>query len=571
MVEFQLANLLQTMRALGPVRLGAIAVVAAGLLGFLGFVGNKLTQPPMGLLFSNLDLQESAQIVAKLDSMKVPYKLAANGSQILVPENQALRLRMSMAESGLPSGGSVGYEIFDRSDALGATSFVQNINHTRALEGELARTIRAIDGVKSARVHLVLPRREVFSRESREPSASIVLRSRGRIDKAQVRAIQNLVAAAVPDLKPSKISVVDDRGNLLASGADDRDTKGAAFGFTELRTQHEERLRHAIEALLDRTVGPGNGRAEVTAEMDFDRVTTNSESYDPDGQVVRSTQSVAEQNNSSEGSTPVSVANNLPSAQGAGQGTQSQNRNQRNEETVNYEISKTIKTQVREGGTVKRLSVAVAVNGNYTTDADGKRTFQPRPEAELKQIAALVRSAVGYDEKRGDTVEVVALRFTEPEEAGTSSAEPGMFEFGKNDIVRLIEVGVLALLTILALLFVGRPLVTRIFSGGSASAAAAAAAAALPAIAAMPAGALPAPQAGMDGQPMAQIAAQPGVPGAPALAAPQQRNNELEKMIDVARIEGQVKASSMKKIGEIVDGHPEEAAAIMRNWLFQGS
>ncbi len=563
-----MANLLQTMKSLGPARLGAIAVVAAGLLGFLGFVGDRLTQPPMGLLFSNLDLQESSQIVAKLDAMKVPYRLSGNGTQILVPENQALRLRMSMAEAGLPSGGSVGYEIFDRSDSLGATSFVQNINHTRALEGELARTIRAIDGVQSARVHLVLPRREVFSRESRQPSASIVLRVRGRIDRPQVRAIQNLVAAAVPDLKPSHISIVDDKGNLLASGADDRDTKGAAFGYAEMRAQHEERLRRAIETLLDRTVGAGNARAEVTAEMDFDRITMNSESYDPDGQVVRSTQTVAEQNNSNEGNTPVSVANNLPSAQANGGGAQSQSRNQRNEETVNYEISKTIKTQVREGGTVKRLSVAVAVNGSFATDADGKRTFQARPEDELKQIAALVRSAVGYDEKRGDTVEVVALRFNEPEELGTTGAEPGMFEFGKNDILRLIEVGVLALLTLLALLFVGRPLVTRIFSGGVA---AAAGAASLPAIAATAAArGLPAPQGDGEQQALPQIAQQGNPGGAPALAPPQ-RNNELEQMIDVARIEGQVKASSLKKIGEIVEGHPEEAVAIMRNWLFQGS
>src|SRR5690606_8722568 len=152
----------------------------------------RVTSPSLALLYGNLDIRDSGQIVSKLEAMKVPYELTGNGSQMLVPEDQVLRLRMTMAEAGLPSGGSIGYEIFDRSEALGTTSFVQNINHLRALEGELARTIRSLDDVQSARVHLVLPKREVFSREHREPSASIVLRTRGgRLDAAQVRAIQN--------------------------------------------------------------------------------------------------------------------------------------------------------------------------------------------------------------------------------------------------------------------------------------------------------------------------------------------------------------------------------------------
>jgi flagellar M-ring protein FliF len=527
--------------------------VGAATIGFFAFIAMRLAEPSYALLYANLDLQESGQIVSRLEQSKVPYRIAGNGAQILVPESQVLRLRMQLAENGLPSGGSVGYEIFDRSDAFGTTSFVQNINHLRALEGELARTVRAIDGVQSARVHLVLPRREVFSRDNRAPSASIVIKTRGgRIDKPQVRAIQNLVAAAVPDLKPSRIAVVDERGNLLAGGADEGDPAAAAVSnLAEIRRQHEERLKRAIETLLERSVGAGNVRAEVTADIDFDRIVTNSESYDPDGQVVRSTQTVSEDNQSSEAQPQnVTVASNLPENVAGAGANQAQSRGQRTEELVNYEISKTVKTQTREAGLVRRLSVAVLVNGVEAAAADGKRSYQPRGEEELKQLGALVRSAIGFDAKRGDTVEVVSLRFAEGEQI---EAPPESFlGLEKSDYLRIGEVAGLLVLGLLALLLVVRPLVGRLLAGMR------------PVSAAQPA------RAGGN-----LALAGPEGEGPTAVLAEREpitvQRPAIEQMIDIARIEGQVKASSMKKIGEIVEKHPDEAAAIVRNWLYQGS
>jgi flagellar M-ring protein FliF len=554
---------LATIRALGVVRMAMMAGIAAALLGFFAFLLIRAGQPPMSLLYGNLDLQESGQIVNKLEGMKVPYRLAGGGSQIMVPEDQVARLRLNMAESGLPTGGSVGYELFDRSEALGSSSFVQNINQNRALEGELARTIRGINGVAGARVHLVMPKREVFSRDTREPSASIVLKIVGRLDPQQTRAIRNLVAAAVPDLKPSRISIVDDRGNLLAGGFEDNDNRAGAGAFGDLRQAQEERLRKAVETLLERTVGPGNVRAEVTAEMDFDRVTTNSEQFDPDGQVVRSTQTVSERNTSAEGSSSVSVANNLPSAaQNQGGGSQNQSNNQRSEETVNYEVSKTIRTQVKEAGTVRRLSVAVVVNGGWATDAEGKRTFTPRTEDELKQFTALVRSAVGYDEKRGDRVEVLGTRFVEMDPlVDTGGSEGGLFDFSRRELMALGQNVAFGLIALLGLLFVARPLLKRLNVIKDS-----APPLALPGMSppALQATALPG-QSIPGGRGLAQLTAD-GPEGHAALPAP---GGGLEQMIDIARIEGQVKASSLKKIGEIVEAHPEEAVGIMRNWLLQ--
>ena len=207
---------------------------------------------------------------------------------MLVPKEQIPRLRMKLAEGGLPKGGGVGYEIFDKSDALGATSFVQNINHLRALEGELSRTIRAIDRVQQARVHLVLPERPLFSREKAEPSASIVLKVRGTLEPQQVRAIRHLVASAVNGLKPQRVSVVDETGRLLADGSAD-DTAGGATA-DERKLAFERRMREQVESIVTSVVGPGHARVQLTAEFDFNRITQTSDKFDPESRVVRSSQ-----------------------------------------------------------------------------------------------------------------------------------------------------------------------------------------------------------------------------------------------------------------------------------------
>lgn len=547
------------LRNIGPARLAMLAATAAVLIGFFVFLAMKVTQPKMVLLYGNLDLQESAEIVARLEAQRVPYQIASNGAQILVPEDRMLRVRMQLAEAGLPSGGSMGYEIFDKANALSATNFMQNINHLRALEGELARTIRAIDQVQSARVHLVLPKREVFSRDQREPSASIIIKTKGgRLDQPQVRAIQNLVASAVPDLKPSRISVVDDRGNLLAGTQEEPDqATAAASRMADMRRQAEERLRKNIEALLERSVGIGNVRAEVAVDMDFDRVTTNQELFDPDQQVVRSTQTITEENQSQEGQQNVTVANNLPEAQNQG-GNQATSRANRTEELVNYEISKTVRTQVREAGVVRRVSAAVLVNHIVLVDAQGKRAYQPRSPEELQQLNALVRNAIGFNQERGDNVEVVSMRFAEPgdipEEVDPASL-PVFLGLTKADLFRIGEIAGYVLLGLLAMLLVVRPMIRRILEASRESDD-------------VPPGmltpAMPSLPMVVGGAPVAELPAAPEAGMAPPTPG-------IESMIDIARIEGQVKASSLKKIGEIVDKHPEEAVSIIRNWLYQAA
>ncbi|MEE8203028.1 MAG: flagellar basal-body MS-ring/collar protein FliF [Alphaproteobacteria bacterium] len=540
-----MSGITRSLQGINPARLMLLVGMLAIVAGLLFFIATRLVQPSMSLLYGDLYPGDSSKIVTKLEGMAVPYDLRAGGSQVFVPGDRVLRLRMSMAEEGLPRGGSIGYEVFDRSDILGATRSIQNINLLRALEGELARTIGSLSQIAGARVHLVLPKRELFNRSREEPSASIVItEERGtRLNQAQVTAIQHLVAAAVPGLEPARVSIVDSHGTLRARGTDGDDDGGLApLAAQDHRVAFESRLKKMIEGLIERSVGAGNVRAEVSAEIDFDRITTSAEIFDPDSQVARSVQIIEEESNSSENaqSQNVSVANSLPDA-GSGESTGSRNVNAtaRVEEITNFEISKTIRSHVRESGTVKRLSVAVLVDGNYTTNGDGEKVYEPRSPEEMKQFVALVRSAIGFDEARGDTIEIVNLQF-----AAVDAIEPGeapMFDLAKGDYFKMAEIVVLFVVGILVILLVLRPIATQVLAS-------------------------PAQSSGFGGG--EARAALPGT-AQPAQLPPGSEGEEGDDGMDIDRIEGRVKQSTLKKVGEIVETHPEEALSIVRNWLYQ--
>src|SRR6188472_2515189 len=240
-----------------------MGAVTIALMAFFAFLIARATAPQMSPLFTDLSVEDSSAIIKDLERQGIPYDIKNEGATLLIPKEQIPRLRMKLAEGGLPKGGGVGYEIFDKSDALGATSFVQNINHLRALEGELSRSIRALDRVQQARVHLVLPERPLFSREKAEPSASIVLKVRGTLEAQQVRAIRHLVASAVNGLKPQRVSVVDESGRLLADGADD----AGGASTDERKVAYERRLREQVESIVTSVVGPGHARVQLTAEF----------------------------------------------------------------------------------------------------------------------------------------------------------------------------------------------------------------------------------------------------------------------------------------------------------------
>jgi flagellar M-ring protein FliF len=530
-------------KAIGAARFGVMAGVAAVLTAFFLYTAGVLTEAPKSILFSGLEGRDASAVTAKLDGMNVPYDLK-DGGTILVPADQVTKLRMALAQDNLPAAG-VGYEIFDKSDAFGATAFVQNINRLRALEGELARSIQTIEGIESARVHLVVPERQIFSRDEQSPSASVVLKTRGQMEHGQVQAIQHLVAAAVAALNPDRVAIVDDRGNLLAGGDDKSGPDAMAQGEEQHTTEFEDRLRTRIESIVGSVVGSGHARVQVTADMNYNHTSETSETYDPDSKVVRSTQTV-EQNSTdtNSGSTnALSIANALPNQQGPGSENSTKSNSGRTEETTNYEISKTTKTSTVDGGVVKRLSVAVVVDAGK-----GDAEYTPRTAKEMGQIEALVKSTMGFDAVRGDQVQVTSMSFAKLDTAAGTAAPAPLLGLDGAYWFKIIEAAILCITALLIGLFVLRPLIARMFAPVSYAVA--------PAVSGSPvAGQLAAPAA------PAHPAASAQAP--PALAPPR------ENMIDISRIEGQVRESAVRKVGEVVAAHPEEAMAILRTWLHQ--
>jgi flagellar M-ring protein FliF len=546
---------LQTLKNLGPVRLAAIGFVGLVIIAFFVFAIVRMTAPKMMMLYGELADKDAAAVTEQLDSQLVTYELRNNGTEIWVDEAQVDKIRIDLAREGLPKRGNVGNEIFDAGEGFGTTSFIQNINRQRALEGELARTVASIEGVRQARVHLVLPKRELFSRSEQVPSASIFLQLQQgtELSRQNIAAIRNLVAAAVPQLRPNGISVVDDRGQLLASPEDD--TSSALTATTEeLRVQQERRLSRQVEDLLSRTIGFGKVRAEVSVDMDFDRLTVNSEAFDPDSKVERSTQAIKEEteNTEAEAIDSITVANQLPSSDANNVNPlfpTSRNRSNRTENTVNYEISKTVTNQVRQTGIVRRLSVAVMVDGLYPPAADGAPTYTARTPEEIEQIRRLVQSAVGYNPDRGDSIEVVNMRFVD--QFGTGVEEPTILGMKRDDLFRIAEIITFGIVAILVILLVIRPLLARAFEDEQDE---------------------ELEQLEDDTDVMPQLPAGEGaLAQALAMEGGSDDDDEMDSMIDVNRIEGKVRASTLRKIGEIVEKHPEEAVAILRAWMYQES
>ncbi|MEM7680163.1 MAG: flagellar basal-body MS-ring/collar protein FliF [Pseudomonadota bacterium] len=540
-------SFLETLKQLGPARLGIMGAILIGLLLFFIFVSLRVSAPPMKLLYADLSTVDSGAIAAKLEENGISYDVSADGSSITVSEPDVGRSRMLLASEGLPNGGSLGYELFDNQSGFGTTNFVQNINQVRALEGELSRTISSLDNIRSARVHIVLPKRELFSRESREASASVFLgvRPGGTVEREQILSIQSLVASSVPDLNTTDVSVIDSNGNLLAR-AEEEGVDTMTAKAEELRLSYERRLTGKIEDQIGRIVGHGNIRATVNAEMNFDRISMSEELFDPETQVVRSSQVTEENNLEREPANDnVSVENNLP---GINQDLLFDNsptlESNRVEEVTNFEISRTTRNTIREVGEIKRLSVSVLVDGRYIQDEEGNDVYEPRPQEELDQIETLVRSAVGFDENRGDLIEVVNLQFAPVDTGEDFVDEQLLFGFDKGDLLDAAEILTVAIMIVLVVLLVLQPMVSRLMAQDDTN---------------------------IDDELEADLLAASAA--SPALAAPSDDVDvagdfgDEDAMVDIGGVDGKVKASSVKKVEEIVENYPAETVAVIRSWM----
>lgn len=454
-----LKKILEPFLALSPVKRWAVGGgVALSLLAFtlLIVAANKTDYRP---LFTNLSSEDAGEIVKKLKEQKVPYQLSSEGKAILVPAERVYDLRLSLASDGLPQGGGIGFEIFDRKN-FGATEFVQKLNYQRALQGELSRTISQLSGVEQARVHIVIPEKSLFKENEKPPTASVVLKMKESrtLPDSDVQGVVRLVSSSVEGMDPDHVTVLDSRGKILSKGEAGGDaTSKMTSTMLETQRNYEKHLEDRLQTLLDKAVGGGKSVARVTAAFDFKQVERYEEKYDPDT-VVRSEQHSEEKNNGMQtaSGTP-GVQTNLGRNTGAGT---TSGGGSKNDDTMNYEVNRATSRTIEPVGTLAKLSVAILVDGKYEAPAAGKggepakAKYIARTPDELQKLETLVKTAVGFSAERGDQVTVANIPFQDTEE-GTASPEGW---WNKPVAMSLLKNGIIGLGFLALLFFVIRPL-----------------------------------------------------------------------------------------------------------------
>ena len=410
------------------VRMAMLSAGAALALAIIVGVWLWGQQPDYKVLFSNFNDRDGGAIVASLQQMNVPYKYSDSGTAILVPANQVHDARLKLAAQGLPKGGNVGFELMEN-QKLGTSQFLEKVNFQRALEGELARSIQSLSSVQATRVHLAIPKDNVFIRDQQKPTASVLLNLYpGRtLDQQQISAITHLVASSVPDLPAKNVSVVDQNGNLLSEPNKSLGNNNLDPSQLKYVQDFQQNIVKRIESIISPIVGPNNVRAEASADIDFSRSEQAAESYrpnsPPEASSIRSQQSSEVYNKNTAGGVPGALTNQPPvpatapivTGSSAAATSASNGAMVQRDSTVNYEVDKTIRYTQQGMGGVKRLSVAVVVNYKTETDKSGKTTTRPLTDVEKEQITDLAREAMGFNKDRGDTLNVVNSPFAGPE------------------------------------------------------------------------------------------------------------------------------------------------------------
>jgi flagellar M-ring protein FliF len=534
--------MIANLRRLGRPKLAAIGGTLLLTVGLMAWLAASMTSPRMALLYGGLEPSVAGEVVRKLEEMKVAYEV--QGDAILVAVDHRDRVRMTLAEAGVPRQGQAGYELLDQLGRFGTTTDMFNAAYWRAKEGELARTIDSLANVRQARVHLVPLSREPFSRTAADPSASITVTTEdgAPLSRRQAQAIRHLVALGVKGLRPQQVSVIDAAAGIVLGPDSDGDTLPGAG----LRGEREQRLQAEIEGLLAAHLGHDQVRVTVALEIDHESESVTERSFDPNTQVAihTDTTQIEETSSESEAADAVSVAGNLPQADaGAEAGDASRSARTETREVANYEVSEVRRERQKLPGAIKRISVAVLTGGTWEPSPDGPPTWRPQNEEELSAIRSLVQSAIGFDAERGDLVTVQSLRFQSHSGSTAEDVAPGTGAILLAQLETVAQALALVVVMFLAMWFIARPVLADWRSQQAKPA--------LSASAGAPAPALEAGASGHDGAP-AQLTAEASS-GRLAQAEPSPHEQAVVALI------------------EAVDRHPEEALHMLRRWLSSGS
>ncbi len=468
-----LATQLKTLlKNLTPAKKIALFTLVTGTVISLIFLVTWAGKPDFQLLYSNLASEDAGAILAQLKDKKIPYQISSNGSSILIPSERIYETRLELASQGIPQGSGVGFEIFDNTK-LGMTEFVQNVNYQRAIQGELSRTINGFSEIESSRVHIVMPSKSLFIEEEEPATASVVLKVRSgrRLNEEKIQGIVHLISSSVSGLSPENVTIVDNHGKMLAGFKSSSPIGKSTSDQLEFQQKIEKTLEDRVTTMLETALGPGKAVARVSCLLDFTRLETTEEKYQPENQVIRSEQ-VLNETSTAQITVPIGVpgvVSNLAENQTPTTDTNEKTKPptfQKQDRTVNYEIGKVISHTVEPVGTIKRLSVAVIVDGTYKSEKAGRGKeelkYSPRTQEEMKQFEDIVKRAVNFDAARGDEIKVAnipletaKMNFSQGEEA---VAEAGWLLMLKQYSSH-IKYGLLIMFLLFSFIFVVRPLI----------------------------------------------------------------------------------------------------------------
>ncbi len=547
----QVERLWANLMALGPRRLAALAAIGLIVFAATGAVGYYLSRPTMEILYSGLDRDDVVSIGSTLREAGIAFDVTTDGAAVTVPVGQASLARMTLAEKGLPHSGSVGNELYDKLGSLGLTSFMQEVTRVRALEGELARTIQMMHGVKAARVHVVMADAGSFRRERQPPSASVIVRTDGGDDRMVGEAIRHLVASAIPDMKVDEVTVLNVDGRLLASGSDSMEK--SPDNLLGLEKEVTQDLRQKITTTLAPYLSLQNFQVSVAARLNADKTQTNETIYNPDQRVERSVRVTKERQNSqnADGTPPTGVNANLPKTNNQPTATkQSTDSTDKREELTNYEISSKQVTTTSAGYTIKGLSVAVLVNRSALLRALGDKATPDAMDKQIKDIEGLVFTAAGLQKDRGDTVKVAVVDFVDADRDLAPVEPPSFMELALRQSGSYVTAGAVVLAAVLLIWFGLRPATKALLALPSEQTQEALEA--LPGLGEM-ATALPA----LDGT--------PGGEHNFLIEAKDERDEFLESLL--ARKD----KSPQRHLQKLVEFDEDVAAAILKQWIRQGA
>ncbi len=554
----QVERLWSNLLSLGGKRLAMLGMIGFSVFAMTGFAGYYLSRPTMETLYSGLDRDDVVGIGSSLTEVGIPFDVSADGTSVLVPVGQAAQARMTLAEKGLPHSGSVGNELYDKLGSLGLTSFMQEVTRVRAIEGELARTIQMIRGVKAARVHIVMADEGSFRRERQAPSASVIIRTDGGDDRTVGEAIRHLVSAAIPNMKADEVTVLNVDGRLLASGPDNLEK--SPDNLLGLEKEVSLEMREKITTTLAPYLSLHNFQVSVAARLNDDKTETNETIYNPDQRAERSVRVVKEKQNSQNaaGEPPAGVEANLPKTnKSPTESKQSNDATDKKEELTNYEISSKQITTTSAGFVVEGLSVAVLVNRAALAASLGDKPAADAMDKQVQQIEALVTTAAGLRKDRGDTVKVAVVDFAADSGRDLAPVEaPSLLETLARQAGSFVSSAAIVGVALMLLWFGIRPATRALLAAPSGSA---------PELASL--SELPAPLSALDG------------PGGPAMALGGLGGSEQNFLIDanddrddfLKELVVRKDKSPQRHLQKLVDFDEEVAAAILKQWIREGA